>query len=193
MFRTKNVIKKHFAAFATNVKTSILIISLVAPLAVTLVCFSTISNALNKSSFSDRTKMERIPAIYIQHVGESDKPIFPVVISTSTPPMAELKRILGKDDYRHAIPVYVSETDLNRITASVKSLLISQRSDSESTAFGTFRVTVVESAEELAQTLSPSRIAPVLSAIKMSSDTKNETLQKKISSIERRLGKEAEK
>ncbi len=103
-------------------------------------------------------KDEITSAVYIEHIGESDKSILPVVIFAKTPSEAELKRIIGDVVWDMAAMVNVSNDDLRRIIAVTYKFFQTAQEDTKGHKFGTFRVTVVEGKNEKKRILSADEI-----------------------------------
>lgn len=91
-------------------------------------------------------------AIYLQHVGPSDKPIFPVVICATKPNDAELALALG-DEAPLAGVVTVSQSDLRKSLAGVAGKLAAAKEAGEHKPLGTFKVTITQGKGDAARVL----------------------------------------
>lgn len=143
-------------------------------------------------------------AVYLKHIGDSDKPILPVVISATKPSEPELKAVLGKNDSKHAILVSVTRDDLRRIMAELNKLLAPMKDEPKGHTYGTFCVTITETESDpqrilpegttrIQRTLRLKEILPVLVAIEKverASRTRNERLRTVVASLKRRLSGE---
>ena len=105
---------------------------------------------------------DAVTAVYLQHVGESGKPILPLVISSAPLPEGEPERVLGEVEALEASVVTVSELDLGKIVGSTQMLIETAGEEPVTHPFGTFRVTVVEAEEESSAILAPEQLTPLL-------------------------------
>ena len=97
-------------------------------------------------------------AVYIEHVGESNKSLLPVVIFAKKPSEAELKRVIGKVVWDQAIMVSAGEDDLRKITAAVYKSFQTTQEDTKGYKFIAFRVTIVEGKGEKKRVLPDDKI-----------------------------------
>lgn len=146
-------------------------------------------------------KTEVTSAVYIEHTGESNKSILPVVIFAKSPSEAELKRIIGDVVWDMATMVNVSNDDLRRIIAVTYKFFQTTQKDAKGHKFGTFCVTIVEGKTEkkrilpddkieLSRTLSPEAMMQLLNAIEeveRSSASGNEELRKTVGNLKGHL------
>ena len=72
----------------------------------------------------------KTPAIYLEHIGDEDKPIYPIVIATSRPNERELDCAVVGREWRSAGVFLVREEEL----AQVNKLLKESKSGGEGTA-----------------------------------------------------------
>lgn len=93
-------------------------------------------------------------AIYLQHVGPSDKPIFPVVICEARPSEAELAQVLGTGPSRSLISIVkITKPDLQKCLVEVTDKLAIAQESGEYRPLGTFKVTVTQGKTEVARAL----------------------------------------
>lgn len=144
-------------------------------------------------------------AVYLKHVGDSDKPIFPIVIAIGPPSPANLERILGKDDgAEHATIITVSNEDFGKILSEFAKLLSQKIDVPKEPRFGTFQI-VVEEGPSAQQRILPkdktqivrefSRtemvdVLRILAKVEKESTQVNEVLKSTTASLKRRLGLE---
>ncbi|MBA4370924.1 MAG: hypothetical protein C0418_05025 [Coriobacteriaceae bacterium] len=131
------------------------------------------------------------PAVYIQHVGASDKPIPPVVVFAKQPTPAEFDEVLGSDEVVGTAMVSISVDALGRIITDCKPLL-ERSADTDSRAYGTFRITVVETGGKLAKTLPGEAAGAMFSEMRRSSGADSQELQTVLEGLQRRLGVSSE-
>ncbi len=130
---------------------------------------------------------DAVTTVYLQHLGESGKPILPLVISSAPPPEGQPERVLGEVEAWEASVVTVSELDLGKIVGSTKILMETAGEEPTTFAFGTFRVTVVEPEEESSAILAPEQLAPLLDLLEEIAATGYEDLAGWVSSVKHRL------
>lgn len=92
-------------------------------------------------------------AIYFQHVGPSDKPIFPVVICAAKPAAVELTETLG-DEAQFASIVVISAQDLRGVLAGVTGKVTAAKEAGKQNQLGSFRVSVTQALTD------PGRVLP---------------------------------
>jgi hypothetical protein len=82
--------------------------------------------------------------VYVQHVGQSDKPVFPLVLASVTPtPQERLGVLRDPGEAQFAQIVLVSAKSLQRIVEQAAETLRGVREPADPHAFGTFRIVVV--------------------------------------------------
>lgn len=142
-------------------------------------------------------------ALYLKHIGESDKPILPIVFSSQKPKQSELDSVLGKDTWKHATFVTIPAAHLQKMMARVHKLLGKVKDEDKGHAYGTFEITVTENLEgenrvlqavgRFTRVLSKNETQPVLSAVEEvneAADEPVEDLTVAVNSLKRRLGME---
>jgi hypothetical protein len=125
--------------------------------------------------------------VYLQHIGDSGKPILPLVISSAPPPEGESERVLGDVEALEASFVTLSGLDLGKIVGSTKMLIETAGEEPASLPFGTFRVTVVDPEEESSAVLPREQLAPLLDLLEETAGTKYEALAGWVSAVKHRL------
>lgn len=81
-------------------------------------------------------------ALCIQHVGASDKPIFPIVIAVAERGVQACMNVLG-DDGRYASVHKVSGAELTRMADRAQHLIDTARRPADPQAYGTFKITIL--------------------------------------------------
>jgi len=76
------------------------------------------------------SEVMRTPAVYLEHIGDEDKPIYPIVIATSRPKEQELDCAIIGREWRSAGVFLVKEEEL----AQVNKLFKGSKSGGEGTA-----------------------------------------------------------
>ena len=126
------------------------------------------------------------PAVYFQHIGDSDKPIFPIVFSSVEVPKAERDLVLG-DESRFARVVLLPKSKYSVFAKAVAGrLTAADRSDA--VGFGTFRVTLVSASGPMSATLVAERVAPLLQQARAMIAPADREAIAPISALQRRLG-----
>lgn len=106
--------------------------------AVGLLCLRTVADEPDQSSEPDIH-----PAVYIQHVGQSDKPLFPVVFAVDRPSDDELLRVLrDQAEVKFSQVILVSPDSFQLIVDQTSQSLRRARKPAAPQAFGTFRIVV---------------------------------------------------
>lgn len=130
-----------------------------------------------------------VTTVYLQHIGDSGKPILPLLISSAPAPAGQSERVLGDVEALEATVVTVSELDLGKIVGSTKMLIGTTDEEPAAFPFGTFRVTVVEPEEESSAILAPEKLTPLLDQLDEIADG-YEDLAGWVSSVKHRLALE---
>jgi hypothetical protein len=107
------------------------------------------------------------PTIYFVHVGESDKPLWPVVLSTTPPDATALARFLPEPLWRQAGLFILSVDDVQRVEAMLRPYQTADVSPADRTpaAYGSFRVTLVSQERQEHLLLRPEQAKSLLQEI----------------------------
>lgn len=65
-----------------------------------------------------KPEIAKTPAVYIEHVGDEDKPIYPIVLATVRPSKEELRCVEPTDDFK--VVFLVTEEELEHATEQLK-------------------------------------------------------------------------
>lgn len=105
------------------------------------------------------------PALYFQHVGESDKPISPIVIAVTEPSQNELIEIFGSDEWEFSLFFAVSAKDFQKLSKVLEPYLKRQTEGRSAFPFGSFKVTLVMDNSSQSIILPPSEFKKLLNEI----------------------------
>jgi hypothetical protein len=101
-----------------------------------LICLMTIVSVPSFGATTD----EQPSAICIQHVGSSDKPIFPIIIGVDEDAARACKHLLGEES-QHAASFTISREQLEQMTARTRHLLVTEKKPVHPQEYGTFKIT----------------------------------------------------
>jgi hypothetical protein len=139
----------------------------------------------NTSGRADKTAI--FDAIYIQHIGESDKPIHPLVVGVTAPPEDELKLVLGNHQWKHATIIIIPDSLFGNLAARVGGALGKIEKDAEGRAYGTFKITIAGPEGEVTRTLDAAATKAILDIVIDVSDRTSGELADAILNLKRRL------
>ncbi len=107
-------------------------------------------------------------AIYIYHMGETDKAVIPVVIAVKIPSDSELKKEFGEFESSEASFFSVNQKTLANLFSALHSFFEKQKDDYKGFSYGTFKFTTSEKGSVNSRIFSPdltNKIAIKLSKI----------------------------
>ena len=126
-------------------------------------------------------------AIYLQHIGESDKPINPMVFASTRPATDELKRVLGEREARFANVILLSPADLGRAAQEVGRQLALKETPPARRVYGTFRVTLIRDGGEIVREVNRPRTLAIVAAIEQSLQKHDEVVSARAAQLRARL------
>lgn len=136
------------------------------------------SGSVDKKVFGD--------AIYIQHIGESDKPIFPLIIGVTAPRKDEIKLVLGDSQWKWATIIVIPNNVFGDLVLRVEGALAKIEKDTEGGAYGTFKITITGPVGERARIIDSSAAKEIFDAM-ISVAGKSKKLNDAITNLQRRL------
>lgn len=143
--------------------------------------------AIGVTLFFVRSAPPRLtPAVYLRHVGASDKPIRPVVVCEKAPTSSEIQEMLRGDVAGTQI-VSISRNGLATMIA-VCRVALEGESATDGREYGTFEITVVGGVKKLVKTVSPAAAGAVFSEMRRASGGISEELQTTLEGLQGRVG-----
>jgi len=157
-------------------------------LVLTLMCLlATSSGSLIGKASAQQAGPDSGTTVYVEYLGDVDKPILPIVIFASMPSVVDMERVLGEIQAMEARREQVSDLDLGTIVGSLKLLLEIAGEDDSAGAFGSFRVTIVEPGEETTGVVGEKEAPRLLRMLGDVGGGRYEDLAGWVSTVQRRL------
>src|SRR6266436_6029531 len=90
---------------------------------------------------TDESPSSQVSALCIQHIGISDKPIFPLIIAVDEEAVQSCKRLIGEENQHSAIYT-VTREQVTLMRARTRHLLVTAKKPIHEREYGTFKVAI---------------------------------------------------
>jgi hypothetical protein len=128
-------------------------------------------------------------AIYILHIGESDKPLWPFVLAVKKPQAADLANMFQEPFWRHANVFVVPTQTLEDAARIMQNGFVEAPSDDPTLqAFGSFQVTLVTAQSRKHMVMTPEQSKQCFRHLLMHTDPSQATLRAYVQTLLQRLG-----